>query len=583
MEKIIIYQVFPRIFGNRRKSPRTYGSLAENGSGKFSAFTPRVLNQIRQNGYTHIWYTGVLEHSTRTDYSAYGIVKDHNAVVKGKAGSPYAIKDYYDIDPDLADNVYDRMKEFEVLISRTHDAGLKVIIDFIPNHVARQYHSDAKPLTVSDLGQNDNVFKHFDRDNNFYYLPGQGLTLHFGAKQEDFEYSEFPAKATGNDCFSPFPCQNDWYETIKLNYGVDYMHGRKTHFVPTPNTWYKMLDIMNFWADKGIDGFRCDMAEMVPVEFWQWAVPRVKERNAVCFIAEVYNPALYRDYIHRGHFDYLYDKVGLYDILRGVICGHKWASDITHCLQSTADIRGNMVAFLENHDEQRIASDFFAGYAEAGLPGMFVAATTGTNPVMVWSGQELGEVGMDEEGFSGLDGRTSIFDYWSLRSLQNWLNDESFDGSLLTEAQKSLYNSYNQLLNIAGKEPAICKGAFYDLMSANAHNPFFNKQFNYAFLRKYGKDALLIAVNFERKDATVRINIPENAFKVLNINDNEAATLTDLFTGKQMVGTLTSACPFEMSIPAHYGRILRFRYETEIKADAHKTDDDRVYFSSNFL
>ena len=291
-DKMVIYQVFPRWFGNNRLAPVKNGGLAENGVGKFSAFTPLALSKIKELGITHVWYTGVIEHATKTDYSAYGIRKDHSAVVKGKAGSPYAIKDYYDIDPDLADNVHNRMGEFEELVRRTHEAGLKVIIDFVPNHVARQYFSDVREPFVEDLGQHDNVSKAFDVNNNFYYLPGQTLVFRFDPqREEDYAYSEFPAKVTGNNHFDAFPSQNDWYETVKLNYGVDYMHGGACHFEEIPNTWHKMLAILRFWASKGIDGFRCDMAEMVPVEFWEWVIPKVKEEANVVFIAEVYNPA----------------------------------------------------------------------------------------------------------------------------------------------------------------------------------------------------------------------------------------------------------------------------------------------------
>jgi glycosidase len=279
MEKMVIYQVFPRWFGNLNTSLIKNGTKAENGVGKFSDFTPLALAKIKELGITHVWYTGVIEHATKTDYTTYGIRKDHAGVVKGNAGSPYAIKDYYDIDPDLADNVYERMDEFEALVRRTHEAGLKVIIDFVPNHVAREYHSDAKESYIDDLGQKDDITKAFDPNNNFYYIPGSTLSLLFGSQQEDFDYGEFPAKVTGNDCFGAYPSQNDWYETVKLNYGVDYLNGRSKHFDPIPNTWMKMLDILNFWAAKGVDGFRCDMAEMVPVEFWGWVIPKVKQMH----------------------------------------------------------------------------------------------------------------------------------------------------------------------------------------------------------------------------------------------------------------------------------------------------------------
>lgn len=74
-------------------------------------------------------------------------------------------------------------------------------------------------------------------------------------------YKEYPAKATGNNRFDAYPNINDWYETVKLNYGIDYQNGNTPHFNPIPDTWTKMLDILLFWAGKNIDGFRCDMAE----------------------------------------------------------------------------------------------------------------------------------------------------------------------------------------------------------------------------------------------------------------------------------------------------------------------------------
>lgn len=559
--KMIIYQVFPRWFGNLNPSPVKHGSISENGVGKFSDFTPAALAKIKELGTTHVWYTGVIEHATKTDYSAYHIPRDHAAVVKGKAGSPYAIKDYYDVDPDLARQVPERMKEFEALVSRTHAAGMKVIIDFVPNHVARQYNSDARLAYVEDLGQRDNTSKAFDINNNFYYIPGHTLTLPFGAKQEDFEYGEFPAKVTGNDRFVANPDKNDWYETVKLNYGVDYVNGRTPHFDPIPNTWTKMLDILLFWADKGVDGFRCDMAEMVPVEFWNWVIPKVKQVHDVCFIAEVYNPAEYRNYIQNGHFDYLYDKVGLYDTVRAVMSGQAPASNISGCWQSLEGIQQHMLNFLENHDEQRVASLFFAGDPRPGIPGMIVSAAMNTNPVMIYSGQELGEPGMDDEGFSGRDGRTTIFDYWSVRTLRNWINEGAFDGAKLTPEQRYLREVYAKILNIVKTEPVITQGIFYDLMYVNLNNPYFNPNRQYAFMRKFKNEVLLVVVNFDKADQTVRIRIPEDAFNHLDFEDNKAATVTELMTGEANIGTLTQAWPFQVSVPAYSGRMLKFKYQ----------------------
>lgn len=540
-EKIIIYQVFTRLFGNNNTRLKKNGSFDENGCGKMADFTTKALTEIKNLGATHIWYTGVIEHASQTNYSRYGIRPDHPAVVKGKAGSPYAIRDYYDIDPDMANSIPDRMKEFENLVKRSHKSGLKVIIDFVPNHVARQYHSDAKPEGVIDLGENDDNTVAFSPQNNFYYIPGEQLQgnidLHMSAPEA---YVENPAKATGNDKFDAWPSINDWYETVKLNYGVDYMNGRWGHFDPIPNTWQKMLDILLFWAAKDIDGFRCDMAEMVPVEFWGWAIPQVKEQYpAIIFIAEVYNPQEYRNYIFNGHFDYLYDKVGLYDTLRALTCGHETATNIPFRWQSLSDIEKHMLNFLENHDEQRIASEFFAGNPFKAIPAMVVSACMNTNPVMVYFGQELGEAGMDEEGFSGRDGRTTIFDYWTIDTIRRWRNGGKFDGKLLTKEEKKLQGFYSTLLNLCNKEKAIREGVFFDLTYANLEGIVFNEHKQYAFFRKSGKDLIFIVVNFDENPAAPSVKIPTHAFEYLGIPFKENYKAKDLLTGN--TETLTMA------------------------------------------
>lgn len=540
-EKIIIYQVFTRLFGNNNTRLKKNGSFDENGCGKMADFTTKALTEIKNLGATHIWYTGVIEHASQTNYSRYGIRPDHPAVVKGKAGSPYAIRDYYDIDPDMANSIPDRMKEFENLVKRSHKSGLKVIIDFVPNHVARQYHSDAKPEGVIDLGENDDNTVAFSPQNNFYYIPGEQLQgnidLHMSAPEA---YVENPAKATGNDKFDAWPSINDWYETVKLNYGVDYMNGRWGHFDPIPNTWQKMLDILLFWAAKDIDGFRCDMAEMVPEEFWGWAIPQVKEQYpAIIFIAEVYNPHEYRNYIFNGHFDYLYDKVGLYDTLRALTCGHETATNIPFRWQSLSGIEKHMLNFLENHDEQRIASEFFAGNPFKAIPAMVVSACMNTNPVMVYFGQELGEAGMDEEGFSGRDGRTTIFDYWTIDTIRRWRNGGKFDGKLLTKEEKKLQGFYSTLLNLCNKEKAIREGVFFDLTYANLEGIVFNEHKQYAFFRKSGKDLIFIVVNFDENPAAPSVKIPTHAFEYLGIPFKENYKAKDLLTGN--TETLTMA------------------------------------------
>ena len=528
--KPLIYQIFTRLYGNDNKTNQVGGTLAQNGCTKLKDITSGQLTRISDFGFTHVWFTGLIEHATQTDYSKFGIAVDHPSVVKGKAGSPYAIKDYYDIDPDLAVDIRHRMKEFENLVRRTHRAGLKLIIDFVPNHVARQYKSDACPQGVRDLGQDDDLSKAFHPQNNFYYVLGEKLHTPFDESDNEDSYVEQPAKVTGNDHFDAWPSVNDWYETVKLNYGVDYQSGCAHCFDPIPSTWLKMTDILLFWASKGVDAFRCDMAEMVPVEFWQYAIHEVKKTYpAIQFIAEVYNPNLYRSYIHSG-FDYLYDKVGLYDTLRAIICGYQSASAITGCWQAVDDIREHMLNFLENHDEQRIASDFFAGDARKAKPALVVSSMMGNNPFMVYAGQELGEKGMDAEGFSGLDGRTTIFDYWSVPSLRKLTSKKYL--SKFTPDEKALFLYYKQVLNICRTEKAFNDGTFYDLQYANYEGRGgYNPNHQYAFIRqsKDGK-AFLIVANFSDVSVKVGVNIPIEAidFHGLSIGERQAV---DVLTG----------------------------------------------------
>ena len=547
-DKLIFYQIFTRLYGNINTTRKENGTLAQNGCGKMNDFTPSALKKIREMGVSHIWYTGIIRHATQTDYSAYGIPKNHPAIVKGKAGSPYAITDYYDVDPDLAVDVNNRMAEFESLIGRTHKAGMKVIIDFVPNHVARQYHSLCKPEGVKDLGEEDNPQQGFDPQNNFYYCPGQRFAPYFDLYHGENEpYIEEPAKATGNDCFNNAPGMNDWYETVKLNYGLDYYAGRVGHFNPIPNTWSKMTDILLFWAKKGVDGFRCDMAEMVPVDFWRWAIDKVKFIYPdKIFIGEVYNPAEYRNYLVAG-FDYLYDKVGMYDTLREVMRGNLSTHSITGAWQATDDIRNHMLYFLENHDEQRIASSFFAGDAQKGVPALAVSALLQQNPLMIYAGQEYGEKGMDKEGFSGNDGRTTIFDYWSVDTLVRAADRK------LTAAEKHLKDTYDKIINIAHSEKAVTDGMSFDLMYVND-----DSQRQYAFIRKAGNEVLLIIANFDNVSAIANITIPAHAFDYLGIKEKNAQA-TDLLSGNKIRITLKRDGAVTACVDAQSVAILKFK------------------------
>ena len=558
-EKIIIYQALPRLFGNTKGRRVSNGTLEQNGCGKLNDFTSKALQAIKELGANYIWYTGVIEHATQTDFSKFNIPADHPAVVKGNAGSPYAIKDYYDIAPSLATNIPQRMQEFENLVSRSHQNDLKVLIDFVPNHVARQYHSDSQPKDTVALGERDNITRSFSPYNNFYYLPQSTFKPRFSLEAKGFPpYHEYPAKVTGNNQFTPSPTQNDWYETVKLNYGVDYLNAAVKRFDPIPDTWLKMRDILVFWTQKGVDGFRCDMIEMVPVEFWEWVIPHVKEVNpSLIFIGEAYNHSQYEIYLERGKFDYLYDKIGLYDTLKGVIQEQIPASTITSSWQSLGHLQTRMLNFLENHDEQRIASPFFANDSIKALPALVVSVCMNTCPFLIYSGQEFGEKGMDQEGFSGEDGRTSIFDYWNIDTLTRWNNGGKFNLDHMTSKEVAVYNYYKRILNIAQKEAAISKGLFFDLMYVNSHSDHFNPARQYAFLRKYKKEVIFICVNFANTKVTVDIKIPQHAFDYFEMKPSNRVVTKNLITNTKEVLTFTPQRPIRTELPPYGSKIMK--------------------------
>ena len=561
-EKIFIYQLLPRLFANNSKVNMPNGALEENGSGKLNDITLDVLNELKKSGYTHIWYIGIIAHSSTTDYTQFGIPQDYPEIIKGKAGSPYAIRDYYDVDPDLAENISNRIDEFEQLVERTHKAGLKVIIDNVPNHVARNYCSISRPSGVSDFGEADDNSKSFSPQNNFYYLPGQELDIQLPPeKKENFKYIENPAKVTGNDFFSNSPTQYDWYETVKLNYGIDYLNGGTTYFNPIPDTWKKMKDILLFWADKNIDGFRCDMAEMVPIEFWRWAIPQIKAKYPqVIFIAEIYNPSQYRIFIDKNCFDYLYDKVGLYDVLRDVSSGYRPSSDISFILNNVGDIQDRMLNFMENHDEQRIASDYFLKSGAKGKAAMIVTSCVNNNPVMIYSGQEFGERGMDEEGYSGKNGRTTIFDYWSVDTLHRWNNGGKWNNEKLSREEIKLSEFYSKLITLCNQEKAITEGLFYDLMSANYDNSDFDSTRLFAFLRGTAESVLLLIVNFDRTEKECTVNIPLHAYSFLNINGGSEGKLIPLLEDEDEEILFSENQHIKLKVGAHSGNIYQLLF-----------------------
>lgn len=519
MGKVIIYQMLPRLWGNIGGENIKNGTLKDNGCGKFSSIDTISLEYLRSLGVSHVWYTGIIRHATAEDSD--GCTPSSADWVKGRAGSPYSITDYYDVNPYLADEPENRMEEFNKLVERTHAAGLKVIIDFVPNHVARDYGRFAAahpaPTGMAALGESDDKSVHWKDSNDFFYYPGIPLALPI----QNQTYMEMPAMASGNS-YTSSPGVNDWYDTIKLNYCDSHTE-----------TWEKMYDIVNFWAGQGVDGFRCDMVELVPQAFFKWLISRIKkDRPDLLFVAEVYQKTLYSKYIREIGFDLLYDKSGIYDTLRAIV--EKNAKDsgvpvedwqsakrITWNWQSLGDLQPYMLNFLENHDEQRFASDFFGCDARNSYAALYTALYMNNAPFMLYAGEEVGERGMDNEGFSGRDGRTSIFDWWAPSSLTRLYKYIHGEKKALTPEEETMLDTYRKALKFAAEDNAVSKGTFYDLCYCNYASDGFNPDRHFAFLRDFEDETLLIVCNFSKNDADMKISIPEHAFNWMKMPESE--------------------------------------------------------------
>ena len=540
MEKSIIYQIFPRYWGDRAGKQKKGGTLDENGCGKFSNIDRESLDYFKSLGITHLWLTGIVRHATGE--STGGCTASSPDWVKGRAGSPYAITDYYDVNPYLADKPERRMEEFKDLLKRVHNAGLKVIIDFVPNHVARDYTSftalHPAPTGMPSLGSDDDKSVHWREENDFFYYPGTELKLPIKSQT----YKELPALASGN-AYTAEPAVNDWYDTVKINYC-------DTH----TGTWDKMLDIVRFWAGMGVDGFRCDMVELVPADFFTWLIREIhKQYPEIVFIAEVYQKELYSKYIREVGFDLLYDKSGMYDTIRAIVQKNTddsgvpveaWQSTrkITWNWQSLGDLQPYMLNFLENHDEQRFASDFFGKDAGNVFAALYASLYFNRASFMIYSGQEVGERGMYQEGFSGKDGRSTIFDWYTsdkVRKLWRYIHG---DMKALARKDVALLERYRSALTQATGNRAVISGSTYDLCYCNLSSDGFCVDRHFAFLRDCGDDTVLVACNFSNVDAEMELSIPEHAFQWLELNETE---------------TLNHNKPIRLKVPAMDATVVK--------------------------
>lgn len=554
----VIYQLMVRTFGNTCETSQPNGSITQNGCGKFADITPVALASLKRMGFTHLWLTGVLEQSSCTAYP--NRPADDPAVVKGLAGSPYAIKDYFDVCPDYALVPDQRMDEFKSLLARCKSSGFRVLIDFVPNHVARSYASDVRPDL--SFGHDDDPSEFFVRDNHFFYLndqhPGGGPPLKLPSPADLDGVTLYApesriGRVSGNNVVSWQPSKHDWFETAKLNYGHDFTTGRNTSHLPgpkahdaeVPKTWRTMDAILAYWQAVGVDGFRADMAHMVPMEFWRWAIHRCHDRNAqVFFVAEAYDndPAKLTDgqvldaLIDAG-FNAVYDAT-CYDIIQGIYQAGKWANDLDPLTFSGKRFHQSL-RYAENHDEVRLANpNHWGGLGmKVGKPVSAVLFAMGCGPVMLYNGQEVGEPAVSSHD-GGTHARTSILDYLSMPEFAKWVNGHAFDGDRLSNEQKSLRDWYGKLIGVT-QARAFTSGHFYGLNHDNKENPAFGRvgdetcsgHWLYAFLRRDSKSgqAFLVLVNFHGSETlrNVRIRIPSDAQCFLGRTGDDSWTFSD--------------------------------------------------------
>ncbi|MBQ7623567.1 MAG: hypothetical protein IJS66_07515 [Bacteroidales bacterium] len=423
MNKSFIYQILPRIWRD----------------GKLNSIDDAFLSYLRSFGLDYVWFTGIPRHATGEPF------------VKGNPGSPYAVCDWYDVNPYLASDPEKRMEEFDALVRRTHEAGLKCIIDCIPNHVACNYEGRLK--------------------------------VH------------------------PW-CDGDWTDTRKLDWS-------------DPATASELIRILRFWADRGVDGFRCDMVELVPAEMLAGVIAAVKRTHpGLIFIAEAYERGNYRHLAMETGFDLLYDKSGEYDILRGILDGRRSARELSWNWQFLGDLQPRMLNFLENHDEQRLCSDAFAGSPDRTWAALAFAMLFNPASFLLYAGQEAGERASESS-----DGRTSIFNFCKPESLE-WLSffvqeagavssgsgrrrkaasGKSPDGAASPEAE--VIERYRKLIALA-REPLFSEGGWWDLCYCNGPADGFDSDRHFVFARFRSGEVKLVFCNFSPAAASACIRIP---------------------------------------------------------------------------
>ncbi len=539
---------------------RTYlakGAHEEN-TGKLSYLTIEVLKEIKELGVDYIWIAGILENANPK-------IVDPD-VVKGDAGSFYAIYDNWDISSQVGN-----LDEFDALIERAHSIGLRVLIDFIPNHTARVHKTDVVCKEEIDFGKGENPNENFSLDNNFYYLgsnstfvppktslPGVDGFFDMDIFMPGIQF-ESPARVTGNNVLSALPQYHDWYETVKLNYGLNLFSDGKP-FIGASKTWKQMLDVAIYWLNKGVDGFRVDVTHGVAVEFWYYFINEVRkvQPNAF-FVAEAFeeDPIKSTGFSLEKLFDAGFDSVlngPMYWNLRrqALLSQNMNSSTYYHSPGSRKSILDNGYSFthyMGNHDEVRLASSFFAPSLESrvdrawlGLAYSIYAALLPGN-FLIHGGDEFQEEASLPGVFGGYDGRTSIFDFVYQPQTRTWLYEERPHWMI------NFREMYRRLFSLKKRIPFNIKHStsnptFIDLMKINDSKNI--SKWVSAYVRFFNNERYLVVMNADPHNShEVTIHFTSRRFtdslevlSALNIkNDETRYVFTEVMVNPGFVPT----------------------------------------------
>jgi glycosidase len=584
-QKKVIYQLVVRLFGNTHEARVQDGTLEQNGVGRFADVNEAAIAEIKALGCTDVWLTGVLRQATMTDYSSIGLPPDDPDVVKGRAGSFFAVRDYFDVCPDYAVDPADRMAEFEALVARLHAAGLRVLIDLVPNHVARGYGSVVRPEL--DFGAHDDPSVFFSPQNDFFYLPGgepltlcrpsgwrpTGVAFDGRFAREDGGPGRTP-RVTGNNVRSARPSATDWYETVKLNYGFNFAEPSASSYHPPPSTWKKVDAILAYWQDKGVDGFRVDFAHWVPPEAWSTILTAAKARRPeTWFVAEAYEDL---ERLLEAGFDAVYFDE-LTDALKGLYIGASTLESVDVLLRSIDDpVRGRYLTYLENHDERRIASPIVRdrgpdatglGSTQAGRQLLPLLYLYSNGPVLLLNGQEVGEPGAGAEGFGGDDGRTTIFDYWSMPAFVGWVSGHAYDGAGLTAPQRALRAYHGDLLRLL-QAPEVRGNRIWGLRYLNdprVHPGANAAIFPFARFARGGGSLLVVVANFAvGTPSSGAIRLPADLLDAAGLPSGDVSislVFDDGGTVSQSLGAYERAslgsAGFQVEVPNQSARVYR--------------------------